>query len=107
MSSPQLTSTNSKKKRIVPPPDHSFKKKKKIQDDMVTTIEKQSANLNTLTDKITKCFDNFVPSTSQLNPPEDPLFLSVSRALARVPRDKQILCIIEILQIIQRYTVEK
>lgn len=107
MGSPLSTPATSKKKRIVPAPDPSFRKKTKLQDDMFIAIEKQSANLSTLTDKITKCFDSSVPSTTQINQSEDSLFLSVSAALARVPQEKQLSCIIEILQVIQKYIVEK
>ncbi|CAL1681092.1 unnamed protein product [Lasius platythorax] len=89
-------------KRTVPAPDSFYTKKKKVQDSMAIVIEKHSANLNMLTDKITKCLKSS-PSPTE-NQPEDSLILSVSAALTRVPEEKRLSCIIEILQIVQKYT---
>lgn len=70
---------------------------------MVTDIQEQSANLNILTEKITKCFESSAPSTSEMNQPEDVLFLSILATLARIPEEKRLSCIVEVLQVIQKY----
>lgn len=104
--SPQFSSPAAPLKRIVPAPD-SYVKKKKVHDDMAIVIEKHSTNLNRLTDKITQCLETPASVTTQRNQPEDSLFMSVSAALADVPKENRLSCIIEVLQVVQKYINDK
>lgn len=105
--SPLQPTTSATLKRTVPEPDFSYTKKKKIQDDMSSAIDKHSRNISLLTDTLTKCLESSAPLTTQQNQPEDALFLSVSAALTQVPQEKRLSCIIEILQVVQKYTMKK
>ncbi|XP_071562008.1 uncharacterized protein [Temnothorax nylanderi] len=92
-------------KRTVPTPDNSYIKKKKIQENVCSTIEKHSSNITALTEIVN---DRLHPTRrTQQNQPEDALFLSVSAALCTVPQEKRIKCVIEILQVVQKYSMEK
>lgn len=105
--SPLQPTTSATLKRTVPEPDFSYIKKKKIQDDMSSAIDKHSRNISLLTDTLTERLESSAPLTTQQNQPEDALFLSVSAALTQVPQEKRLSCIIEILQVVQKYTMEK
>lgn len=105
--SPPVPSPAASLKRTVPAPNISYIKKRKVQDHMAVVMEKHSANLNMLTDKIAKCLESPDPPTTQRDQPEDALILSVPAALAQVPQEKRLACVIEVLQIVQKYTTEK
>ncbi|XP_077276110.1 uncharacterized protein LOC143904958 [Temnothorax americanus] len=92
-------------KRTAPTPDNSYIKKKKIQEIVCSTIEKHSSNIKALTEMV---IDRLHPThKTQQNQPEESLFLSISAALRTVPQEKQLKCVIEVLQVIQKYSMEK
>ncbi|XP_024881969.1 uncharacterized protein LOC112461110 [Temnothorax curvispinosus] len=100
-----LMNPSSSLKRTVPIPDFFYTKKKKTHESVACAIEKHSSNITALTEMVTQRLQG--PTFRTQNKPEDSLFLSVKAVLARVPEEKQLQCIIEILQIIQKYTIEK
>lgn len=105
--SSQLSSPAAALKRIVPAPDSSYVKKKKADDDIAIAIEKHSTNFNIIMDKITQCLETPASVTTQQNQSEDSLFMSVSAALAEVPKENRLSCIIEVLQVVQKYIKAK
>jgi len=69
-------------------------------------IDKYSDKLSILTDKLNKCLKSLTPLMTQRNQPED-LFSVLDATLARVPQNKKLSCFIEMLQVVQKYAIEK
>ena len=87
-------------KRNTPEPDTFAKKKRKQDDDFMKTMVEQSKTLTNVAQQFGAALQAPASASASSATPDDPLLGTIKLALATVPADKKMQCLMDILNLI-------